>query len=145
MTQEERMLINSNAKRVGNICEIVATLKFLKKGWNVSVPYGDNCRYDLIVDKKDGTLYRAQVKSACRPKEKNNEVISIPLETKNKSGYIRYDSNDVDVFIAVDLITENIYWIPFSDTNNQRVFKLRLSGGKYNTNGVNWAKDYEII
>lgn len=138
----DRAALNKNAKYQGNVCEAIALAKFIRKGWKVSIPYGDNCRYDFIVDKLDGVLYRVQVKSACRPPVNNGEVLSIPLETKNKNGTVQYTADQVDVFVAVDSVTDEIYWIPIENIRGQRAFKLRLSGGKYNTQNVNWAKDY---
>ena len=138
----DRKELNTQAKHVGNICELIALSKMVKLGWSVSLPFGDNCRYDVVIDKKDGKLIRGQIKSACRPKEKNGEVISIPLETRNKEGYIRYTEQEVDAFIAVDLIDDSVYYIPYEAVNGQRVCKLRLVGGKYNTHETKWAKDF---
>lgn len=137
-----RTELNTNAKIKGNLCEAIVFYRCVKLGWKISIPYGDNCKYDFIVDKLDGTLHRVQVKSASRPEDKNFEVLAFPLETRNKQGYTPYTSNDIDAFIAVDLVTENIYWVPIQEAEGQRYFNLRLEGGKKNVSKTKWAKDY---
>lgn len=141
----DRIELNAKAKTTGNICEAVALAKLLKKGWSVSIPYGDNCRYDFILDKKDGNLYKIQVKSASRPKEKNNQVLTFFLETRNSKGFNKYTKDDVDAFIAVDLVEDRVFYVPFEKTKDQRTFQLRLIESSYNIKDVNWAKDFEIL
>ncbi len=51
-----------DTKRTGDISEIVVITAFIKAGYVVSVPFGENHRYDLIAD-KDGVLSRIQVKT----------------------------------------------------------------------------------
>lgn len=39
-----------NTKDKGNIGEAVILAEFMKKGIPVSIPFGDNARYDLIAE-----------------------------------------------------------------------------------------------
>ena len=39
-----------NTKDKGNIGEAVILAEFMKKGISVSIPFGDNARYDLIAE-----------------------------------------------------------------------------------------------
>lgn len=135
---------NAIAKHTGNICESLVLYRFLQQGWIVSKPFGDNARYDLIVE-RDGKLFRVQIKSANRPKEKDGQVIRIMLESKNTKGPVPYTAKEIDVFVAVDKQEEKIYWIPIEVTNKQRAINLRLTGGaRAKLKSYRWAKDYEL-
>ena len=39
-------------KQKGNITEIQCLLAFISQGYKVSIPYGEDCRYDLVLDIK---------------------------------------------------------------------------------------------
>lgn len=39
-----------NTKTKGNIGEAVVLSEFVKRGTQVSIPFGDNARYDLIAE-----------------------------------------------------------------------------------------------
>lgn len=52
-----------NSKRIGNIGEAAALMKFVEIGIPVYLPFGDNEKADLIVELK-GQLLKIQVKSS---------------------------------------------------------------------------------
>ena len=51
-----------NTKRLGLIGELKAQYDFVKAGFDIAVPLGDYCPYDLIINRQ-GKEYRIQVKS----------------------------------------------------------------------------------
>lgn len=51
-----------NSKRKGEISEAVVISELLKRNLTVSVPFGENARYDLVVD-DDGDFERVQCKT----------------------------------------------------------------------------------
>lgn len=48
-------------KQKGDIAELAVALDLRRRGHRVAFPYGEDCDYDLIVD-RDGRLERVQVK-----------------------------------------------------------------------------------
>ena len=54
---------NYNPKLIGDISEVQIIAQFVSAGKIVCIPFGENQRYDLIVD-EDGKLYRIQCKTA---------------------------------------------------------------------------------
>lgn len=60
-----------NSKSKGNLGEIKVASEFIKWGCTVSFPFGDNARYDLIVDDGD-SLKRVQVKYSDHKTENNS-------------------------------------------------------------------------
>lgn len=53
-----------NSKSKGDISEAKCLTRFLEKGWRVYLPFGDNARCDMIVERSEGILEKVQVKTA---------------------------------------------------------------------------------
>ena len=64
-----RSLMNSKDK--GNIGEAIILGEFVKRNIQVSIPFGDNARYDLVAD-FNGKLNKIQVKYCNQKITKNN-------------------------------------------------------------------------
>ena len=88
-----------NSKTKGNIGESIALAEFVKRGIQVSIPFGDNARYDLIADFND-KLNKIQVKY-CNQQIINGSIncpcASSTNHTTNKN-YHTYE-NDIDYFV----------------------------------------------
>ena len=86
-----------NSKTKGNLGEIAVAHEFMKWGCTVSFPFGDNARYDLVID--DGkALKRVQVKyTDC--KSENNSWVCRCVSSKNHTTNKKLDkyTNDVDI------------------------------------------------
>ena len=93
-----------NSKTKGNLGEIAVAHEFIKWGCTVSFPFGDNARYDLIVD--DGqNLKRVQIKyTDC--KSENNSWACRCESSKNHTTNKRMDKYIGDVDLMVFYIAE---------------------------------------
>lgn len=136
-----------NTKQIGEISEAFIIAELLKKGYSVSKPFGDNQKYDLIID--DGkNLLRGQCKTATL----DDTVLQCPItRTKNiwKKGERHrqpYSKNEVDVFLFYNLKLNKVYWVPFEVVENKNAsISLRLEPPKNNqTKGIFLAKEFEI-
>ena len=114
-------------KRIGNIGEAKAIAWLVEHGIAVSIPFGDNERYDLVVE-HNGRLEKVQVKTSGRTP--NNGCVSFRLysstyHTKNKhiDGY----DNDVDSFILYNMVNGNLYYIPISLLTGKRYINVRFA------------------
>lgn len=89
-----------NTKRLGSITELRVMAKLMEYG-DVSVPYGDNARYDCILD-WNGRLLKIQIKTARRIDD-NRFLIPFANTRSNAGGNTRksYSVGDVD-YIATD-------------------------------------------
>src|SRR5260370_37668620 len=52
-----------NNKTIGERSEAIIIAKFLEVGYGVLTPFGDNRRYDLVIEGADGNFYRIQCKT----------------------------------------------------------------------------------
>lgn len=76
-----------NTKQKGSIAEQAVIIRFLKLGWHICKPLGDNQGYDLIVD-VHGKLAKIQVKSAWYNRHDDNYCIDV-RQTKTNRRSIR--------------------------------------------------------
>lgn len=130
-------------KQVGNLTELRCITAFCELGYKVSIPYGENTRYDFIVDISN-KLIRVQAKT-CKEKDDGN-VIFFPCRSSktNSKGCLRrkYTKQEIDYFCTYH--KGKCYLIPVSECSNEK--NLRLKAPRNNQSmGVNYAEDYELL
>lgn len=96
----------------GKIAEDLSSIKLLKNGFDVFVPYTPNHQTDLIVV-KHSKVAKLQVKSCIW--DHKTQRFRVPLERKSARTNERkfYDKNDIDFFILYCLGIDAIYIVPF--------------------------------
>lgn len=130
-----------NTKSVGELSEGIILAHLLKKGYSVALPFGNNQRYDLVVDDGD-RLWKAQCKTG---KLKNGCVVFWACSTNGfngkKSGY----KGQVELFFVYSPELDRIYRVPVADVGETQV-ALRIDAPR-NTQKcfIRWAKDYECV
>lgn len=121
------------AKVKGDSTELACILAFRLKGWKVSIPYGEDSKYDLILDTGE-KLLRVQCKFAHLSSDGSN--ISITCLSNNK----KYLPGSIDCYATVH--KGKCYLIPYV---NQKVISLRLTPPKNNQKEfIRFAHDYFI-
>ena len=140
-SRARRNFINSKDK--GNIGEAIILGEFVKRNIQVSIPFGDNARYDLIAE-FNGKLNRIQVKY-CNQKISDNNSIICPCSSKfnhttnkNLSTY----KNDVD-YIAFYLVEWNYsLLVPISIIGDRKTITFRKTAPLNNQSNINLIEDY---
>lgn len=131
-----------DSKRKGEISESIIVSEMLKKGYNVSVPFGENTRYDLIID-KNGQLEKVQCKTGRLKKGviKFNTVSTRSNYSETRE--INYEG-EIDKFVVYCPDLERIFEVPEEKAPNGEM-KLRVEEPANNQKkGINWAEDYEL-
>lgn len=130
-------------KQIGNIGEAVATAELIKRGIPVSLPVGDNERYDLIFEHK-GKLWKAQVKTCakCYDNKCTFLCVSKKNHTTNKklSSYV----GKIDYFIFYCIELDLLAMVPIETVGTQTNFNLRVAKPKNNNKNVHYFTDYTI-
>ena len=134
-----------NSKDKGNIGEAIMLAEFIKRGIQVSIPFGDNARYDLIID-LNGKLYKVQVKY-CNERISVNNSVACPCSSsynhttnKVKKRYI----DDID-FICFYLAEWNEKLIlPIEKIANQLTITFRKDKPQNALRNVNYVSDYRL-
>lgn len=115
----------------GNIGESAILFEFVKRQIPVSIPYGDNERYDLIAE-FDGKLNRIQVKY-CGENTPNDGVIcpcaSSYNHTTNGDTWKTY-SGEVDYFCFWIASDEIALIVPMSEIGDKKTITFKRTPAK---------------
>ena len=132
-----------DSKQKGNLTELRCLTAFVELGCTVSIPYGDNARYDFIAE-VNKHLYKIQVKTSCLKKNTEDAIyFSCRSTVVNCSGIKRstYSEEDVDFFATY--WEGKCYLIPRKECSSEKT--LRFAPPKNGqTVGITFAKDYEL-
>ena len=134
---------NMDSKKKGNLTELQCLAAFVECGCGVSIPYGDNSKYDFIAD-KNGQLLKIQVKTSSM-KNGNPDAISFSCRSThvNCSGVknVRYSENEIDYFATY--WNGKCYVIPVQECSAEKT--LRFAPPKNGqVKGITFAEEYEI-
>lgn len=109
-------------------------------GYDISIPWGDNARYDFVLD-VNHNLYKVQVKTS-------HQIDEGVYKFQTRSTYVNsqgnrtagYTENDVDFFAT--FIDGKCYLIPLSETSTREKV-LRFVKPKNNqVKGITFAQNY---
>ena len=131
-----------SSKQKGNLTELQCITAFYELGYAVSIPYGENSRYDFIAD-VDGKLLKIQVKTSSV--KDNGSVIEFSCRSTrvNSQGSISrtYTKEEIDYFCTY--YQNQCYLIPIEECSRSK--KLRFEPPKSGQKvGINFASDYEL-
>lgn len=124
---------------VGNLAEAMLLAKLTKIGYQVSIPFGSGCPYDLVIE-KNGLLSTVQVKHG---RYRDGVVFFNTYSHTLYAGSQPY-SDVVNLFGVWCSTLDKTYLIP-NKLAMPTTFSLRVLAPKNNqTSGIVWAKDYEV-
>lgn len=130
-----------DTKRKGNLTEMQCMSAFMAQNCGVSIPFGDNSKYDFIAD-VDGQLLKIQVKTASL-KDENSIKFSCRSTHVNCSGVknVRYNENEIDYFATY--WNGQCYLVPISECSVEKT--LRFAPPKNGQiKGITFAKEYTL-
>ncbi|WP_128905980.1 group I intron-associated PD-(D/E)XK endonuclease [Halorubrum amylolyticum] len=127
--------------RRGDLTEQIVITELKKRDISVSTPVGNNERYDLVLEKPDGELLRAQVKTG-RLKDGVVRFKGVSQHT-NSSGHVYKQYGDgVDCFLVHCGETEETYLVDSEEVGTS--MHLRIDPPTQKTNQINWAENYRL-
>lgn len=128
-----------DTKKKGNLTEMQCMSAFMAQGCGVSIPFGDNAKYDFIAD-VDGQLLKIQVKTASL-KDENAIKFSCRSTHVNCSGVknIRYSENEIDYFATY--WNEQCYLVPISECSAEKILRF-VPPKSGQIKGITFACDY---
>lgn len=131
----------SNSKARGDTTEAKALHELIAAGYSVSVPFGDNDKYDLIVE-DDGTLYRIQCKTAWPDNDSTIRFNTHSQTTKNGAYHEQGYRGDIDVFLVRNPKDDTLYWVDIRDAADRKM-ALRFEAD-IDHPSINWADEFEF-
>lgn len=122
-------------------------LAFMKLGYNVSIPFGEDSRYDFIVDIND-KLYKIQCKTCSEIIDENNQVLAIKFKTVRQSGSkatnwtrTKYEENEIDYFSTS--YQGKCYLIPLKECSNEKILRI-VPPKNGQIKGISFLEKYEL-
>ncbi|HET8813951.1 MAG TPA: group I intron-associated PD-(D/E)XK endonuclease [Solirubrobacterales bacterium] len=134
----------ASLKQKGDLAELKVAADLIDRGCRISIPFGEDCDYDLIAD-FNGRLHRVQVKHT---RSDGRTVVVRCRSHSLTNGKVRatklYTPEMVDWIAAYDCTTERCYYCPSRELGNGRtVLTLRLQPARNGQRiGIRNAEDY---
>jgi hypothetical protein len=127
---------------IGNMTEGKVLVALTDAGYQILLPIGSGCRYDLAFD-NHGTIKRVQCKTG--QLLKNRGAVFFRTAKQYPNGRFVPYTNDADYFGVYCPQTHEVYLVPVSDVPEGSA-NLRIDPPMNNQEkGIRWAKDYVIL
>lgn len=128
----------SSTKQIANESELRFASEFVRRGWFVFLPYGEDGPVDLLIH-KNGIFKKVQVKAA----KPVNGTIACKLRSTNNWQIKKYSKKDIDFFALYDYENKKGYLIPIKDVEGMSEVKIRLCNSRNNQKKrIRLAKNY---
>lgn len=131
-----------NSKDVGERTEAQILAALLKVGKVVLMPFGDNQRYDLVID-DGGKFVRVQCKTG-RMKDGFIKFQTCSSSTHRVGGKKRGYKGQIEMFGVYCKENDKIYMIPVDDVPNTEAVLRINEPNNGQTRNIRMAKDYEF-
>lgn len=132
-------------KRKGDLTELKVATDLIDRGCRISIPFGEDCDYDLIAD-YEGRLHRVQVKYT----RSDGQIIVLRCRSHSLTkGKVRatklYTSAMIDWIAVYDSTTERCFYCPSWELGavGRNILHLRLRPARNNQRiGIRDAESY---
>ena len=135
-----------HTQKTGDISESAVITRLLQCGYIVLTPYGQNHRYDLVIEDADGKFWRVQVKTGWLGETGDfiefASASSMNYTVKNK-GWWGYKGQCEYFAVYVERLNK-VYFVPVDEAGSSRVHLRLVPAKNGQTKNVRWAKDYEL-
>jgi hypothetical protein len=129
-----------NTTEIGDLAELKFLLAFKERGVSVSLPFGNNQPYDMIVD-INGELFKFQIKnSVVRDNVVRVKLRSDTYDTQGRGRKSESYRGKCD-FIGAYCPEHNGFYVLDIEEFGVSVAYLRLKGGNYKSR---YASEYEL-
>lgn len=140
----------ANTKSIGDTSEAVVLAEFIKADFPVLLPFGDNQRYDMVVEAY-GRLLRVQCKTASPCGRKGNgscirfNAHSGAFGPGDRSpNRLRSYRSEADLFAAYAPSTDQVYVLAVDEVPETEVW-LRLTPTRnHQQRRIRWAEDHTL-
>jgi hypothetical protein len=142
-----KALPRRHPKDVGDETQAMVLARLVQAGHQVLMPFGENVRYDLVIDEGD-TFLRVQCKTGrLRNGVINFNTCSFTYHHPNNRGtrpYRHHYRGQADVFGIYCPETNGVYLVPV-DSVGMNGGSLRVQPTKnHQVKKVRWARDFEL-
>ncbi len=135
-------------KAVGNATEAMVLARLVQAGKMLWIPFGENQRYDLVIEEDDGRFVRVQCKTGrLRRGTVRFNACSFTYHHPDNRGTRPYMHNyrgAADLFGVYCPETDAVYLVPVDEIGVRRG-SLRVEAARNNqAKKIRWARDFEL-
>jgi hypothetical protein len=130
-----------NSKARGDITTSKVTAALVSLGYPVLLPWGDNERYDLVIDTVSG-FKRIQCKTGRY--SSGHIAFNVCSSQAHRGGAGKSYHGEVDLFGVYCAQLDKVFLVPIDGLPNQTACWLRVDPMANKLPNVRWARDYEI-
>ena len=129
-------------KQKGNLTELQCISAFYEMGYSVSIPYGENNRYECIAD-VDRHLVRVQVKTSSTKDDGKSYSFSCRSSRINGKRTInnKYNKSEIDSFAT--FINNRCYLVPVEECSTTKCLRFDLSQNNQQAS-INFEENYRL-
>ena len=135
------------SKILGNATEMECMLEFMKIGIQVSIPFGEDSRYDFIAD-INGKLYRIQSKHCSELTDDSGQIVAIKFKTVRQSGSnaakwsrTKYTKDEIDYFSTA--YNGKCYLVPVEQCSVEKILRI-IPPKNGQTKGISFLENFEL-
>lgn len=117
-----------DTKLKGNLTEIECMARFMELGCQISIPFGEDSRYDFIAD-INNKLYKIQCKTCSEKIDEDGTVVAIHFKTCRQTGgrskaniRTQYAPEEIDFFATS--YNKKCYLVPVGETSNEKSLRI---------------------
>ena len=130
--------MKDNPKAIGEQSEAMILARFLSKGEIVSIPFGNNQRYDLLLD-RNGSFVRVQCKTGRIRKNTVKFNCCSTSGGKSKKNY----KGQADLFAVYCPDNNSVYLVPVLDAPSVTcMLRINTPKNKGKQKTIRYAEDY---
>lgn len=136
-----------DSKILGNTTEMECMLECMKLGIQVSIPFGEDSRYDFIIDVND-RLYRIQSKHCSEIFDDSGKAVAIKFKTVRQSGSnatkcirTKYTKDEIDYFSTA--YNGKCYLVPVEQCSIIKILRI-VPPKNGQTKGISFLRDFEL-
>ena len=136
----------AETKRKGQVAELAVMSDALARGYRIAIPFGEDCPYDLIVD-RGHRLERVQ----CKYAKSDGRVVMVRCQCTNNWVTTRYTPDHID-WIATYDVTTHVLTVTGTNlvktlgaTNDVTVSTLTITGEGGATRTLSTTGNVEVI
>lgn len=125
----------------GDLTEAIVITGMIRREIPVSKPFGDNERYDILIEDPYKNIIKAQIKTGWL--DDGRVIFRANSQHTNSQGNVyKPYTDDVDIFLIYSHDLNEIYLIEETEFNS--AINLRVEEPKQYHRDMNWARDYEF-
>jgi len=130
--------MTTQKKQLAKEGELRFAAEFIRKGWSIFLPYGEDSAIDLLIE-KDGDYKRIQIKTT----KPISGAIHCRLKSSNNWQVKKYSKKDIDYFGIYDYQNKKGYLIPIEKVLGMTEICLRIEKPKNNQKeGIRPSEEY---